>query len=67
MKDLAELSTEALAFVLKLVRALKACKGGLVILKPSQKISDELRISNVKKEIPVFHHYADAIQALQFG
>jgi cellulose synthase/poly-beta-1,6-N-acetylglucosamine synthase-like glycosyltransferase len=66
MKDLAELSTEALAFVLKLARVLKGCKGGLVILQPNQRIGDELRISNAKKEIPVFHHYADAIQELQF-
>jgi anti-anti-sigma factor len=67
MKDLAELSTEALAFVLKLARELNGRNGRLVILKPSQKISDELRISNAKKEIKVFHHYADAIQELCFG
>ncbi len=67
MKDLVELSSEALAFILKLSRELKGCNGGLVILQPNQKINDELRISNAKKEIHVVQHYAKAIQELKFG
>jgi len=66
MKELEELSTAALAFILKLSRELKGGNGGLVILQPHQKIRDELRISNAKKEIQVVQHYADAIQGLQF-
>jgi cellulose synthase/poly-beta-1,6-N-acetylglucosamine synthase-like glycosyltransferase/anti-anti-sigma regulatory factor len=66
MKELNELSTAALEFIFELNRELKSDNGGLVILQPDQKIRDELRISNAKKEIQVVLHYADAIQELQF-
>ena len=51
LKNLKNMSSEALSVMLKHSKDLKRKKGGIVVINPNDKIEDELKISNAVKEI----------------
>jgi len=67
MKKLENISPEALSTLAQLPKKLKKRKGGIVILNPTGKIEDELKISNVIRKIKIFKNYSDAIKELKYG
>ncbi|MCK5058145.1 MAG: glycosyltransferase [Candidatus Aminicenantes bacterium] len=67
MKKLRNMSSEALAAILKHAKELKRKKGGIVVINPNDKIEDELKISNAVKEIKIFKSYSDARKELLYG
>ncbi len=67
MKDLKDLSSEALSVILQYAGIFDREKGGLVIFKPNRKIEDVLKISNAIKEVDIFKNFSDAIKKLKYG
>lgn len=67
MKNLQNMSSEALSVILKHARTLRRRNGGIVVINPNDKIGDELRISNAVKEVKVFKSYSDARKELLYG
>jgi anti-anti-sigma factor len=67
MKQLQNMSSEALSAILKHARELRRRNGGIVVINPNDKIADELRISNAVKEIKIFKSYSNARKELLYG
>jgi len=67
MKNLENMSSEALSVILKHARTLRRRSGGIVVINPNDKIKDELRISNASKEVKIFKSYSDARKELLYG
>ena len=67
MKELENLSTEALCWLVRLAKRLRKAGGRITVIDPQSKIEDEFRISNVVKEIKIFKNYSDAIKEVKYG
>jgi anti-anti-sigma factor len=67
LKELENISSDALSMMIQLCNKLKREKGGLVVLNPQRKIEDEFKISNVIKEIKICKNYSNAIKEVKYG
>lgn len=67
LKNLQNMSSEALSVIIKYARELRRRKGGIVVINPNDKIEDELKISNAVKEIKIFKNFSDARKELLYG
>jgi anti-anti-sigma factor len=67
LKELENISSDALSMLIQLSRKLKREKGGITVLNPQNKIEDEFKISNAVKEIKICKNYSNAIKEVKYG
>jgi len=67
LKDLENISSEAMYMLIRLSKKLKQQRGGIAILNPQNRIEDEFKISNAIKEIKIFKNFSDAIKEVKYG
>ncbi|MCK4943112.1 MAG: STAS domain-containing protein, partial [Candidatus Aminicenantes bacterium] len=67
LKELENISSDALSMLIQLSRKLKREKGGITVLNPQNKIEDEFKISNAVKEIKICKDYSNAIKEVKYG
>lgn len=67
LKDLENISSEAMFMLIRLAKKLKQHRGGIAILNPRDRIEDEFKISNAVKEIKIFKNFSDAIKEVKYG
>ncbi|MCK4836769.1 MAG: glycosyltransferase, partial [Candidatus Aminicenantes bacterium] len=67
LKELDNISSEALSMMIGMAKKLKKEKGKVCILNARDKIRDEFMISNAVKEIKIFKNYSDAINEVKYG
>lgn len=67
LKDLENISSEAMFMLIRLAKKLKQQRGGIAILNPQNRIEDEFKISNAIKEIKIFRNFSDAIKEVKYG
>jgi anti-anti-sigma factor len=67
LKELENISSEALFMLIRLAKKMKQRKGGIAILNPRNRIEDQFKISNAIKEIKIVKNFSNAIKEVKYG